>query len=1017
MRRTLRTAFLIFASWWTLWCQSAGLLEGTVRDASQAVVPGTLILCVEEETGFRFQAESDSGGNYSLAVPDGHYNVIVRRTGFRAGARMGITVSPSGTARVDFELKPSNVRETVTVMEGPEPPATVDPGATVIRPDDVRGFPQNDSSVTGLLSLAPGILFTPASRGEPGQFSSLGARPNANTFTVDGVSANNAIAGAGWPSLLEGARLPAMTALGTTHDLASLGAIQEVVVGTGNEATDLAQTPGANIIIHTRSGTNQFHGSFFGGVRPAALGANDWFANRYALSNVAPGLDQESGTFGGPLRRDRTFIFVSAERLAVRQGYAWVTTVPSEAARRFSPVSLLALLNEFPVPNGPSFSNDPGIAQYFGESRLPAALNSMSVRLDHQFSDNARLFLRVADSPSWSESGIADTNLTQYRNRVAVLGATLTEGQWIHDSRLSFSGNEATSTWSIAQNGQTPVPAFYSEYPSLAADFSNIVVGGAGSLSVGQDGRNLQNLWQASHASALQTPRHQIRFGLEYVELEPARSGPESSVTVAFGSPTNLIYGPLAPVWVTSSRPEATATILRRISGFAQDNWRINSRLNIGLSLRASWPQAPDVTSAANLYFVNDANPLASPSLAPIQQSQPLWRSAPILWAPGVSAAWRLSASGATVLRASWAVFHDLQSAAAMDQLNGIPYKELQTPSGSPIQSYNPSNLVTAQLGYGFSRYLRLPSYQRWNVQIEHDWRHRDAIQISYTGLAGTHELRREIVFGQYLPDSSLGALIFASSSGTSQYNAFNAVYRRTLAVGLQANVSYSWSHSIDLGSSDSSVFQVSPLILPSSDRGSSDFDVRHVFNAGMTYALVRRPGGRLAQHLIFQWTFGAIASARSAFPLDALVSETYDGFAVANFRSGLQPGLPLWNFDPNYPEGRYLNPNAFVYPIYVPPMGRNVLRGFGMWQVDLTAQRPIWENDTFHLSFRTDAYNAFNHAQFADPLRYASNPMFGQSQSALNLMFGGGSPSSGQSPAFLMGAPRSLQVSLRLAF
>jgi hypothetical protein len=137
----------------------------------------------------------------------------------------------------------------------------------------------------------------------------------------------------------------------------------------------------------------------------------------------------------------------------------------------------------------------------------------------------------------------------------------------------------------------------------------------------------------------------------------------------------------------------------------------------------------------------------------------------------------------------------------------------------------------------------------------------------------------------------------------------------------------------------------------------------------------------------------------------------------VANFRSALQPGVPLWITDSNYPGGRYLNPNAFVYPVYIPPMGRNVLRGFGMWQADLTAQRPIWEKDGFHLSIRADAYNAFNHAQFADPLRYASNPMFGQSQSALNLMFGSGSPSSGQSPAFLMGAPRSLQLSLRLAF
>jgi hypothetical protein len=92
-------------------------------------------------------------------------------------------------------------------------------------------------------------------------------------------------------------------------------------------------------------------------------------------------------------------------------------------------------------------------------------------------------------------------------------------------------------------------------------------------------------------------------------------------------------------------------------------------------------------------------------------------------------------------------------------------------------------------------------------------------------------------------------------------------------------------------------------------------------------------------------------------------------------------------------------------------------LRGFGAWQVDASAERPIWSKEALHISFRMEAYNAFNHALFADPMRYASNPLFGQAQSALNLMFGSGSPGSGESPALLMGAPRSLQASLRVSF
>jgi hypothetical protein len=169
---------------------------------------------------------------------------------------------------------------------------------------------------------------------------------------------------------------------------------------------------------------------------------------------------------------------------------------------------------------------------------------------------------------------------------------------------------------------------------------------------------------------------------------------------------------------------------------------------------------------------------------------------------------------------------------------------------------------------------------------------------------------------------------------------------------------------------------------------------------------------------LISQWTFGGVVSARSGFPVDVLVSETLDGFAIANYRPTQFFNVPAWIADSSVPGRRALNPNAFGYPLAGQiPIGRNALRGFGMWQADVMAERPVWKRDAMQLSLRADAFNVTNHAQFSDPVRYASNPMFGQSQSALNLMFGSGSQGSGQSPAFLMGAPRSLQLALRFSF
>ena len=1014
--RHFRVALLALALLASAFSGGVSRVEGTVRDASGAVVPHASILCVGETTGFRFASETGQDGRYMLTVPEGRYNLVVRRPGFRLAARLGVQAASDGVVRADFEIAPEGVSESVTILGAAETRSTRETRATrakpqpdtaaLLSPDELRGLPHNDDTVTGLLALVPGVLFTPASRGEPGQFSSFGARPNTNRFKVDGVDSNTAVAGAGWPSFLPGDRLPAMTALGTTQTLAVLDSIQDVTVES-QDAASLDQDPGAHVLIHTKSGADHFHGSLSYAGRPPALGATDWFANRFALGPDAPGLNSEKGSFGGPLQRDRTFVFVAAERLSLRQGYAWTTTVPSLLARVYS-ANLEPLLNEFPLPNGPDLKSF-GIAEYIGQSRTPAALTAANIRFDRQLSPEGRLFMRLGDTPSWSESGLTQTNLTHYRGRVATLGSTWTTGAWVHDSRLSFSRNEAESAWSASAGGQNPLPAFYSQYPSLAADFSNISVGGAGSVSLGQNGRNRQNQWQASHTSGLRLSRHEVQFGIGVVDLQPLRSGADTSVTVAFGTPTNVILGPPVPIWITNSRTEANSVRLFRLSTFARDSWKVNSRLSLTFGLGASWVAAPRLRPADNLFLVDGP----AETFTAMPQNQPIWRGNPVRLTPTVAAAWSF---GGAVVRASWAVFQDTGSAAATDQLNGIPYQQIRSPNGAPFDfNYNPTLLSTVQLGHGFARDFQLATYQRWNVRVEHSFHEAGSLQLGYTGMIGAHELRKEILLD---PSSTLGGLTFVSSDGKSQYHALSAVYRRALARGLQANVSYVWSHSIDLGSADSAVFQIAPTLNAATDRGSSDFDARHVVDAALSYSVPSWRGHGLAARLTSNWTFGALVTARTGFPVDVLISETLDGFAIANFRAGLFPGVQPWIADPNLPGGRGLNPNAFGYPLRsLAPMGRNVLRGFGLWQADMSAERVIALPGAWRVALRAEAYNVFNHPEFGDPLRYASNPLFGQSPSPLNLMFGSGSPGSGESPALVTGAPRSLQVSLRLIF
>jgi hypothetical protein len=987
-------------------------LEGVVRDASGAIVPKAEVSCVGESTGFRFTAQTGLDGRYAMSLPEGRYDIVVRHSGFRRAAQVGVHVASKNAIHVDFEIVPENVSDSVTIREAIEPDgksSQTDSSDTVIRPDDVHGLPRNDNTVMGLLALSPGVLYTPASRGEPGQFSSLGSRPNTNRFIVDGVSANNAVAGAGWPSFLPGERLPAMTALGTTQTLAVIDSIENVTVRAEDDGASFEQDPGAHVIVQTKQGGDQFHGALSFAGRPPALGASDWFANRYDLRPDAPSYASGAGSFGGPLQRGKTYFFFAAEHLRLNQGYAWTTTVPSPYARSYA-ANLQPLLNEFPLPNGRQLTL--GISEYIGQSRTPAGLTSANLRLDRQVSAAERLFLRLADTPSWSETGLTQTNTTHYRGRVAALGSTWTGQRWIQDTRVSFSRNEARTTWAAAGGGVDPQPGFYSQYPSLAADFSNISVGGAGSVSFGQSGHNVQNQWQASHTASWRLAQHEAVFGLNFVDLTTARHGGETSTTVAFGTPTDVLTGPPAPVWITNSRAQTSSVHLPRASAFARDSWKINSRLSLNFGLGASWVRAPRLNAADNLYRVDASTVGASAEdFTPIQQNEPVWRGAAVRLTPTASAAWR--ASG-VVLRASWALFQDTGSSAATDQLNGIPYQQLRSPDGLASGFlYSPAFLSTVPLGYGYSSGLQLASYQRWNVRIERDLRELGVLQAGYSGLTGTHEFRKQIFLD---PSDSLGGLTFVSSAGESQYNALNAAYRRALAHGFQANVSYSWSHSIDTGSADSTLFLVSAAQNASTDRGSSDFDARHVLNAALTYMTPRRSG--FASQLASDWLFGAMVTAHSGFPIDPLISETLQGFAIANYRPTLISGAPLWVTNSDLPGGRLLNPSAFGIPYgALAPIGRNTIRGFGLWQTDMSAERAFVLKGSWRIALRAEAYNIFNHPQFSDPARFASNPAFGQSQSPLNLSFGNGSPGSGESPALVTGAPRSLQFSLRVSF
>jgi hypothetical protein len=254
-------------------------------------------------------------------------------------------------------------------------------------------------------------------------------------------------------------------------------------------------------------------------------------------------------------------------------------------------------------------------------------------------------------------------------------------------------------------------------------------------------------------------------------------------------------------------------------------------------------------------------------------------------------------------------------------------------------------------------------------------------------------------------------------NEATSDYHALQLQFQRRLSGGLEVLASYTWSHSIDIASAESTRTVSVREIDPKTDRGPSDFDVRHAFSAAVTYDLPKTTVNRLADGFLRNWSVDAIFRARTATPVD-LVADTPPLFGVLGVtRPDLIPWVPHYVNDPTVAGGRRINGSAFSTP---PPdrqgtLGRNALRGFSLSQLDFSLRRKFTLRERLSLQLRADFFNILNHPNFGDPVNFLGSPLFGQSLQMLGRNLGGGD--GGFSPLYQIGAPRSIQLALKLQF
>ena len=1013
-------------------------LTGHVTDPSHALIAGAKISAINTGTNFRYETSTNGSGEYYLTnLPPGLYQIEIEKSGFKKLIKPDVTLHVQDAIEINFELSLGSATDTVTVQSGAPlvntESATV---STVIDHSFVDNIPLNGRSFQTLIMFAPGVVVTPTAFDDQGQFSVNGQRADANYFTVDGVSANFAVTGYGPLVQAGGGALPALSALGGTNSLVSVDAMQEFRVQTSSFAPEFGRTPGGQISIVTRSGTNSFHGTLFEYFRNDVLDANDWFSNFNHLPKPAERQNDFGGIFGGPIFKDKTFFFFSYEGLRLRQPVTQETAVPDLVSRQAAPASMQPYLNAYPLPNGSAAG--PGLAQFNGSYSNPSSLDAYSIRIDHAINSKLTLFGRYNNSPSQTNvrnpyGSLSSTQLLSTSVQTFTLGLTHTITPSVANEVRGNYSNDRIGGQLQSDNFGGAVPLsdaqmFPPGFSSATALFQFDILG-AGEYATGRFAVDEQRQVNLIDNLSWTLGRHQFKFGVDYRWLSPFVSPGPYGTFAEFTGVTTTPGGALSGVaaFADAAASEADALLAQNFSLYGQDTWKLTPRLTVTYGLR--WDINPPLKgkNPANQPFtVTNLNDPANLALAPRGTS--LYDTTYGNVAPRIGVAYQLRQSPArsTVLRGGFGIFYDLGYGSLGGVSSYFPYfaENIFSPTSyplSPQQAAPPAvttNLPALDLVVA-DRNLKLPRTYEWNVAVEQSLGASQSISITYIGADGRDLLRSAFI---YNPNPNFQFVDVTSNTASSYYGALQLKFVRRLSRGLQALGSYTFSHSTDISSTDAFANYLntpSTGAYPNVDKGDSDFDIRHSFTAGVTYDLPSAKWNKFAEATLGGWSVDTFILARSSPPVDVVGGYSFAAGTALRYRPNVVPGVPQVLYGSQYPGGKIFNKAAFApaAPGTQGNFGRNVLRAFNAAQADVAFQRQFHLTEQLRLQFRGEFFNTFNHPNFGPPNNDLTSPLFGHSTQTLASSLGSGGANGGFNPLYQIGGPRSIQLALKLQF
>ena len=970
--------------------QTSATLVGIVQDGQGGRLPGVTVRVRNLETGASRELVTDEEGRFrATTLSAGEYELRASLPSFRTLVQSGLRLTVGESAAVTLTLQIGTVEE-VTVRGTSAVNTQTGELSFLVDERTIEELPVNGRNYTDLLQLQPTVNAFPhrdnGSVVAHGLAMSVnGQNPRTNVFLLDGTLQNDFT------------NSPAGSAAGTALGMET---IREFRLAANSYSAEYGRSAGGQINVITKSGTNLLSGTAFGFHRNDALDARNYFDDTDKPSFRRY---QFGGTIGGPLQRDRMFLFIGYEGLYENLGRTIVTTVPDDNARQgilggtqvaINPAVLPYLL-EFPVANGPSLGG--GLAQYrFGfDQRLEQ--NFFQGRFDAVPSAGTQLFVRYTlddaeqnlptDYPQFPRAFVSRNQFVTGEYRAALSSRT------IASARFGFSGTRIGQT--VQANTTQTLSPFVPGQPTMGA----IDIGGlprfgpqlSADLVLEQQVYSGQvDVTQARGSHLLKAGGLVERYAADEYNPTFSRGVFRFASLNAFLSGTTLNFIGLTPQGDVNREWDWTL-----FGAYVQDDWSVarDVTLNAGLRMEAA-------TIPVDPRDVNMPNLLASePTVGQ------LYENPGATFSPRVGGAWNIGGSERTSLRGGYGLYYTINNQQELIvTVTNPPATPRVVIGGAPSFPVPPFERAGGISVRPIQYDIKYPRVHQWNLTLERDLWDGWVGTVGYAGSRGRHIWRNTDInvpqptiradgtpfypAGLTRPNPNFSAIELKSSDGDSWYKALIVEARRQWTRGLQVHSSYTWSKAEDttqnatfFSDSTTSLVSALPEVIPDYNKGLADFHAEHNWVLSAIWQIPTGfERGTVASGVFNDWQVASIVRMRSGSPLTVFLQTNRSRSLWA---PSLGPGTGPDR--PSYAPGRgpddavtgnpdaWFDPTAFVLPEpgTLGNVGRNELIGPDLRTTDLSFTKSVpWRGGgrAGNVQFRVEIFNLFNRVNFGPP-------------------------------------------------